>query len=119
MRVIDLPMEGATLTNEIFTMLFITQLIYVNEGQEKAFEEFENIAIPLISKYNGKLLLRLRPSSGDVIECDGEQPYEVHIVQFPSETDLDNFGKDDLRKKFLHLKEKSVRSAVLFKGTKI
>jgi hypothetical protein len=98
-------------------MIFITQLIYLNDGQEEVFEEFESVAIPLISTYNGKLLLRLRPSSDDVVECDGEPPYEVHIVQFPSETDFQNFGKDELRKQFLHLKEKSVRSVLLFKGT--
>lgn len=36
-------------------MIFITQLIYLLEGQESVFEEFETIAIPIISKYNGKL----------------------------------------------------------------
>ena len=100
-------------------MIFITQLVYLNEGQEKIFEEFESVAIPLISKYNGKLLLRLRPSADDVIACEGEQPYEVHIVQFATEADFQNFGKDESRKQFLHLKEKSVRSALLFKGAKV
>ena len=39
-------------------MLLITQLIYIIDGQEKVFDEFESIAIPTILKYNGRLLLR-------------------------------------------------------------
>ena len=43
-------------------MFFITQLIYIKQGQEKVFDQFEEIAMPLISKYNGRLLLRVRPT---------------------------------------------------------
>jgi hypothetical protein len=32
-------------------MILITQLIYIIEGQEKVFDEFESIAIPIIQKY--------------------------------------------------------------------
>ena len=35
-------------------MIYITQLIYIKEGQEKMFHEFEDVAIPIIAKYNGK-----------------------------------------------------------------
>lgn len=37
-------------------MLFITQLIYIKEGQEDVFYQFEDIAIPVIKKHNGLLL---------------------------------------------------------------
>lgn len=100
-------------------MIYITQLIYIHPGQEQVFEEFERVALPLISKYNGKLLLRLRPSSSDVMESDIETPYEVHVVEFQDEADFINFGKDELRKSFLHLKEKAVRSVLMFKGPRI
>jgi hypothetical protein len=42
-------------------MIYITQLIYIIDGQEKTFHQFEDVAIPIISKYNGRLLLRVRP----------------------------------------------------------
>jgi hypothetical protein len=42
-------------------MIYITQLIYIKEGQEKIFDEFEDVAIPIIAKYKGKLLFRVRP----------------------------------------------------------
>ena len=56
-------------------MLYITQLIYIQPGQEDIFHQFENIAIPIISKYNGQLLLRVRPDGKAIIEKNIEQPY--------------------------------------------
>ena len=100
-------------------MIYITQLIYLKPGQEVVFDSFESIAIPTISKYNGELLLRLRPSKTAVIEASIETPYEIHLVSFASEEDFENFKKDEERKKFLHLKEQSIRMVTLIKGQKI
>ena len=61
-------------------MIFITQLIYIKNGQEKVFDEFENVAIPIIAKYNGRLLFRVRPRENDYIECSIDKPYEIHFV---------------------------------------
>jgi uncharacterized protein (DUF1330 family) len=100
-------------------MIYLTQLIYIREGQEAVFHQFEDIAIPAISKYNGRLLLRVRPEGNSVIESNIERPYEIHLVEFDAEQDFVNFSKDEERKKFLHLKEQSVKSVLLIKGTKV
>ncbi len=100
-------------------MTYITQLIYVKEGQEAVFHQFENVAIPIISKYNGQILLRIRPDENSYIENSIEKPYEVHIVEFKSEQDFKNFMQDDERKKFLHLKEQSIKTSILFQGIRL
>lgn len=100
-------------------MIYITQLIYIIEGQEAIFDEFESVAIPTISKYNGRLLFRLRPPKDSYIESQIEQPYEIHLVEFDTHEDLQNFMKDEERKKFLHLKEQSIRSSILYLGQKL
>ena len=100
-------------------MIFITQLIYILDGQESVFNQFEAIAIPVISKYNGRLLLRVRPGQDAYIESSIEAPYEIHLVEFETENDFTNFMQDEERKRFLHLKEQSTRSSLLFKGTKL
>lgn len=100
-------------------MLYFTQLIYIKEGQEELFHQFEDVAIPLISKYNGKLLLRIRPTENSFIEYSIDKPYEVHLVEFNNETDFENFVKDEERKKFLHLKEQAIKTSVLIKGEKL
>ena len=99
-------------------MLYITQLIYIKPGQEAVFQQFEDIAIPIISKYNGQLLLRIRPDENAFIEHHINKPYEVHLVEFDSEQDFRAFMQDEERKKFLHLKEQSIESVWLMRGEK-
>lgn len=100
-------------------MIYITQLIYIRDGEQNVFDQFEDFAIPIISKYNGRLLLRVRLAETNFIEARIEKPYEMHLVEFDSEQDFDNFMRDEERKKFLHLKEKSIKASMLIRGTKI
>ena len=100
-------------------MIYITQLIYIKEGQENVFHQFEDIAIPIISKYNGRLLLRIRPNQNSFIEQSIDKPYEVHLVEFDSEQDFERFGQDEERKKFVHLKDQSIKAAMLIQGMKL
>ena len=100
-------------------MLFITQLIYIKPGQENVFHAFEDVAIPIIKKYNGKLLLRVRPDDSAFVEYGMDKPYEIHLVEFNEESDFKAFMKDEERKKFLHLKEQSIQSSILIQGVKL
>ncbi len=100
-------------------MIVITQLIYIIKGQEKVFDQFEAIAIPTILKYNGRLLLRVRPTEKSFIENHIEKPYEIHLVEFDTEQDFENFKHDEERKKFLHLKEQSIKTSILIQGTRL
>jgi uncharacterized protein (DUF1330 family) len=100
-------------------MIYITQLIYIIPGQEKTFDEFESVAIPIISKYNGRLLFRVRPADNSFLEHQMEKPYEIHLVEFDTQQDFENFKKDEERKKFLYLKERSIKSSILVQGMKV
>ena len=104
-------------TRKLQLMIYITQLIYVIDGMEEVFHEFEAIAIPTILKYNGKLLLRTRPNQDSIIEQDIDMPYEIHLVSFDSQEDFGAFKMDEERKHFLHLKEKSVKTSMMIQGT--
>lgn len=106
------------LINQPVPMLYFTQLIYLKPGQEEVFDQFEAVAIPLIPKYRGQLLFRLRPSESDFISAEVEKPYEIHFGCFDGEEDFLEFAKDEERKKFLHLKEQSIRATVLITGAK-
>ena len=100
-------------------MIYLTQLIFVKKGKEAVFHEFENFAIPLMEKYNGKIIHRLRPQKEAYISSSEEQPYEIHFISFDSENDLGEFLKDDTRQNFMHLKNESVQSSLLIKGEKM
>ena len=94
-------------------------LVYIKDGQENVFNQFEEVAIPIIAKYNGRLLLRVRPIENTFIENSIDRPYEIHLVEFDSEQDFQNFVKDEERKQFLHLKDQSIKSVLVIKGTKL
>ena len=100
-------------------MIYFTQLIYINEGQEDVFHQFEDIVIPLIATYNGRLLFRIRPTNEAYIGQPIEKPYEIHLVEFDTEQDFKNFVQDEDRKNFLHLKEQSIKSSILIQGKKL
>lgn len=101
------------------TIFYITQLIYIQQGQESVFDQFEEIAIPLIAKYNGRLLLRVRPEDSAFIAHEIEKPYEIHLVEFDNEADFHRFTQDQERKQFLHLKQQAISAMILIKGTKL
>ena len=99
--------------------IFITQLIYIKPGQEEVFDQFENVAIPLIAKYNGRLLFRVRPPANSFIEHQMDEPYEIHLVEFDDGQDFENFKLDEERKKFLHLKDQSIHLSMMYKGEQL
>jgi uncharacterized protein (DUF1330 family) len=100
-------------------MIYITQFIFIRENQEKNFNDFEKTAIPFIARYHGNLLLRIRPDKQSMIDGILKQPYEIHLINFQSDEDFENFMLDEERKKILHLKEKSIRKIILIKGNEI
>jgi antibiotic biosynthesis monooxygenase (ABM) superfamily enzyme len=100
-------------------MIYITQLIFVKEGKEAIFLEFEKFAIPLMEQYEGKMLYRLRPTKENFIGEQEELPYEIHFISFETEQNLKAFMKDDSRLEFIHLKNESVSTSIIIKGEKI
>jgi hypothetical protein len=101
----------------VTVMLYVTQLIYLHPGKEKTFHEFEDTVLPLLKKYEGELLLRLRPNEGSVIAGSLEGPYEVHLIRFPHEAALSAYARDDERERVLTLKNEAVRATLLVKGS--
>ena len=100
-------------------MIYITQLIFVKENKKDAFLQFEEFVLPLLEKFNGKLIYRLRPKEENYVSGNEEKPYEIHFISFNSEKDFEKFMKDDSRKKYIHLKDESVKSVILVKGERL
>ena len=100
-------------------MIYLTQLVYVREGHEATFHQFEDVVLPLLAKYRGELLLRLRPAPDSKIGGSSDIPYEVHVVRFESDADLARYSSDAERQRCLHLKEEAVQSALQIKGSAV
>lgn len=100
-------------------MIYLTQLIYIKPGCEAIFHQFEDIAIPLVEKYGGKMLLRCRPDAVNFVDFNFGLPYEIHLVSFESQADFENFKVNPERQTYLHLKAQSVERVVLMEGKMI
>ena len=100
-------------------MIYLTQLIFINEGKESAFNEFESIAIPLMEEYNGNMIYRIKPSSDSFVTANEELPYEIHFLSFPNDSSLKDFLKDERRTDIVHLKNESIRTSYIIKGEKL
>jgi hypothetical protein len=72
-----------------------------------------------MTKYNGKIIYRLRPTTESFISEEKELPYEIHFISFECEKEFSNFMKDDNRLQFIHLKNDSIKSTFLVKGEKL
>lgn len=97
-------------------MVYYTQLIYLHENEESVFLDFEDHVLPILAKYEGKLLYRVRPDKASVVEASIDLPYEVHLVSFPSKEMFLAYGKDEERQLYVDLKNKAVARVVLIEG---
>ncbi|WP_308990649.1 hypothetical protein QLS71_004120 [Mariniflexile litorale] len=94
-------------------------MIFVKEGKEAVFHQFEDLAIPILNDYRGKLIYRIRPTKETYISFEEELPYEIHFISFESEKDFIDFSKDARRTAFLHLKKDAIKYTFLVKGTEV
>ncbi len=97
-------------------MIYVTQLVYVREGEEAAFEQFEDAVLPLLGRYQAELVLRLRPDAESKVSGSADAPYELHVLRFDSEADLEAYSNDHERRRWLHLREQSVHASLTVKG---
>ena len=98
-------------------LVYLTQLVYVKPGEESTFNSFEEVVVALIAKHGGELLVRVRPTKEGIVAAGIDVPNEIHFVRFKNEDDFMKFSNDDERQQVLHLKDRSVRAAILVKGT--
>ncbi len=62
--------------------------LYVADGEERAFEDYEQLAFERLRGHRGQVVARMR--CADVARGD-EAPYEFHLLSFPSEAAFDAF----------------------------
>ncbi len=62
----------------IKAMIYLTILLFVKEGKEGVFEEYEGAVLPLMKDFGGEILYRIRPEKSNYIAAQKEVPFEVH-----------------------------------------
>jgi uncharacterized protein (DUF1330 family) len=95
---------------------FITVLLFINDGEEKAFEEYESNVLGLLKKYNGELIYRIHPDEESYASGNEECPHEIHLISFNSRNDFENYMNCKERDEFYLLREKSIKKVTLIEG---
>lgn len=89
-------------------MYNISIFLFVKEGKEEVFLNYESLVLPLLERHNGKLLYRIRPLKDQYINAPDEYPYEIHLVTFNSKNDFEKYKNDGERMKHAPLFRDSV-----------
>ena len=97
-------------------MLYYTQVIFVKKEQESLFHSFEDQVLPLLEQHNGELIFRIRPSESALLVSTLGQPYEIHLVSFPSRKDFEDYRDNPQRLQHMHLKDQSIERVMLIEG---
>ncbi len=98
--------------------LYITLLLFVKEGKEDIFQTYEEKVLPILGRYEGELIYRIRAQADSFLHLGYEMPYEIHLLSFASLADFERFKQDDERKAYAYLFQESVRETILIEGIK-
>jgi len=71
--------------------IVVVATLYLRPGREAEFREFETQAARLVRQHGGRLerVIRASPTA-----LDESQPYEVHLVWFPSAQHFQSYRND-------------------------
>jgi uncharacterized protein (DUF1330 family) len=81
-------------------------LLWAAPGEKRAFIEYEDLVLRLLTAHRARVLTRVRAVEG--------QPDEVQLLEFPSDDALQAFLDDPMRAELAGLRERAVaRTQVL------
>lgn len=99
--------------------VYITVLLFVKEGAEHNFQRYEENVLPILEKYNGELLYRIRPGAESFINNPKEKPYEIHLVSFETIQDFESYKLDEERLSFNYLFQSPIERAIIIEGFRL
>jgi len=96
------------------TNLTLVAALYIHEGHEAEFEQFESAAARIMQRYGGAIDRRI----GIAPRAAGENlPHEVHILSFPDEASLHSYRTDPELLGLADLRSRAIRETVVWMGT--
>ena len=88
--------------------LTLCVLLWANEGDEAALVEYEDLVLALLPDHGARVVQRVRSDGAD------GAPFEVHVLEFPSDAALEAYMADERRVAHAELRERGIaRTQVL------
>jgi uncharacterized protein (DUF1330 family) len=90
--------------------MLLTAILWANPGQEKLLVEYEDAVLQLIPKHGGQVIERVRA------EQPGDGPYEVQLIELPSEEALADYMIDPARVALADVHRKAIARTEVLRG---
>jgi uncharacterized protein (DUF1330 family) len=84
-------------------------LLWAWAGREAELVEYEDAVLPFVADHGGAVLHRARTHG------ERDEPNEVHLIQFPSETALDDYIKDPRRAALAGVRDQAIERTQLLR----
>lgn len=93
--------------------LVLVAVLYVQPGQEAAFHRYESVAALVMQRYGGQIERVIR--TGESAAGDA-QPFEVHVITFPGQRELDDYRADPELARLLPLRQSCITRTEILIG---
>jgi uncharacterized protein (DUF1330 family) len=96
-------------------IILVVQL-FIQVNKEVEFQQFEREAAQIMQKYHGQIEKVIRPIRNGQ---RNEQPYEVHIVWFPSMEEFESYRKDPDLAELADLRQSAISRTEIIIGHEV
>jgi hypothetical protein len=84
-------------------------LLWAREGAEQGLIEYEDAVLPLVRAHGGRVRERVRTDGAD------GAPFEVHLLEFPSNDALDAYMQDPQRLARADARERAIERTEVYR----
>jgi uncharacterized protein (DUF1330 family) len=90
--------------------MLLTAILWANPGQEEPLVEYEDAVLALIPKHGGRVIERVRA------EQPGDGPYEVQLIELPTDEALADYMQDPLWVELVETHRRAIARAEVLCG---
>ena len=90
--------------------MLLTAILWANPGQEALLVEYEDAVLALIPAHGGRVIERVRA------EQPGDGPYEVQLIELPSDEALAAYMSNPVRVELVETHHRAIARTELLRG---
>lgn len=94
--------------------IYLTVLIYLKQGKEALFHDYERQAAQVMARHNGRFEQIIKP---DTVNGDLPLPDEIHVLSFATPEGFAHYRQDPDSQALASMRLASVERAIFLQGT--
>ncbi len=90
--------------------MLLTAILWAHPGQHELLVDYEDTVLQLIPKHGGRVIERVRA------ETPGDGPYEVQLIELPSDEALQAYMVDPVRVALAETHKRAIARTEVLRG---